>query len=149
MADKYLPERDFIKQHIIDHFNYQYGKKIRPEHCVIFGIQPNTDIYPLGYEVATRLEGSELRLRFYAKIREEDTCHPYRQETEGERVNLLGDEVHVASGSFARRWITQGIYRFDPMEPKDDNLYGFITEDGKTLFSENGYPFVPENFEKE
>lgn len=146
MYKNYLPEREFIIRHIVNSFNFQYKRNIKPKDCKIFGIMPNTQYFKLGYEVVTLYQGVNLRLRFHANIRMHDICNPFKLETEGiASYGLLGDEVYVANGSFSSRWVSEKVYTFLQYPAKSISNIGFVIEESNVvLITEEGLSLIPE-----
>ena len=125
-------EQEFLITLIASAYCKQYGYKFDITEYDISSIRPRVN-YTHGYEVITKIETDNVRLRAYFNIDENSEVGKFSNYVEQGKASLgnLDDEVLVAFGTLDG-WLRQEkVFNFRPLN--NENLLGnyILLEDGK------------------
>lgn len=134
-----VPEKTFLKNFVLNQFNFQYGEKIKQENCDIQSIEPENN-YKLGYEIIYNCEPKKFKVRVFVNIARSDELCPFILKVKKNfGFNNLEDEYFVAYGSIDTGHSIYNNYSFSPLryEPCDNFAY-LLSVDNKQISLANG-----------
>lgn len=94
-----VPEKTFLKNFALRHFNFQYQNKLNADDYDIRSIDPIPN-YSLGYEISLCCQVGAFRIRMFLNISNSDKLSPYQIKLHSPyKEGKIGDEYFITTGT--------------------------------------------------